>query len=142
MRDRPFERGVDLRLQPLAEQKRFHILDQELLVFGIDRAQTVVVDQLVLRHQPGFPATLANLLVNLFAQGVAERRFFQAGQFVSAARAFDNVSHFSSGDSEWERRPELSGRRHSIATEDVTKLRSIVSITFTGSLLGFHQELI
>src|SRR5687767_12165617 len=32
MRDRPLQRSVNLSFQPLTEQKRFHIVDQKLLV--------------------------------------------------------------------------------------------------------------
>src|SRR6266545_1942848 len=44
MRDRPLQRCVNLSFQPLAEQKRLHIVDQKLLVLRIDRAQPVMVD--------------------------------------------------------------------------------------------------
>src|SRR5574341_1295126 len=152
MRDCAFERGVNLRFQTFPEQKRFHIHDQKLLMLRIDRAQTVMVDQLVLGHHPGLPATLANLFVDLFAQRVAERRFFQCGDFLLAARAFDDFGHFFLLRFQSEMTASLSGRHYSIATAgisaergamgDVTKHRPIVSITFTGSLLGFHQKLI
>jgi len=83
--NRAFERRVNLRFQALAEQKRFHILNQKLLVFGINCAQTVMIDQLILRCDPGLPASLADLLMNLFAQGAAKRRFFQRWQLFAAS---------------------------------------------------------
>ena len=86
---------INLGLCARAEQEGLHIVQQEGLMIGIDRAQTIMVDELILRRQPGLPASLANFSVNLFAQRAAERRFFQAGQLLLAARTGNDLCHMN-----------------------------------------------
>jgi hypothetical protein len=95
IRDFALQGGVDLRAFARAEEKGLHIFDQKVLVIGIDRAQSIMIDKLVLRGQPSLPAGLANFGVNLFAQRAAKRRFLQTRQFLFTTRTSDDVCHNS-----------------------------------------------
>jgi hypothetical protein len=55
-----------------------------------------MIYQLVLGRQPALPAILTNLFVNSLAERVAEWRFLQPRQFLPAAGALNDFSHFSS----------------------------------------------
>jgi hypothetical protein len=95
MLNRTLQRSVNLCAFADIEQKRLHVFDQELLMFGIDRAQSIMIDELILRSQPGFPATGTNFSVNLFPQRAAERRLFQRWKLLPAPRTVDDLCHFT-----------------------------------------------
>jgi hypothetical protein len=94
MCDSALQRGVNFRLRQLAfmEEEGFHVLDQKLLMFRVDCAETEMVDELVLFCHPLSPATLTNVFVNALAQRVAERCSRHARQFVSTTGT-SNRSH-------------------------------------------------
>jgi hypothetical protein len=94
IRDFALQGCVNFHLFARAEEKSLHIFEQKVLMFGVDGAQAVMIDQLILRGQPGFPASQADFGVNLAAQRIAEGRFFQAGELLFATRASDDLSHF------------------------------------------------
>ena len=95
MRNFPLQRSVYLSLFAGAEEKGLHIFNQELLMFWIDRAQPIMVNQLILRRQPGFPTGLTGLLVDALAERVAEWRRVQCRQVLLTSRAIDG-SHIPS----------------------------------------------
>ena len=97
VRNLPLERSVYLGLFAGAEEKSLHIFNQELLMLRVDRAQPIMVNQLVLRRQPGFPASLTGLLVDAFAERVAEGRCVQSRQVLLTPRAVDS-SHIPSSE--------------------------------------------
>lgn len=89
MRNFPLHGRINFRLLPFIKKVRQHVIKQELLMFGVDRTQAVMVNQLVLRGQPGFPAARTDLFKDPFAERIAKWRAFQRGQVLSATCALN-----------------------------------------------------
>jgi hypothetical protein len=91
--DGSLESRIDLGLQSSPKKKRFHVLNQKLLMFRIDRTQSVMVDQLILGCEPSLPASLADLFVNFPAERATERGFLKGRELLPATHTFDDVRH-------------------------------------------------
>jgi hypothetical protein len=87
---------IDLGLHSSAKEEGLHVLYQELLVLGIDGAQSVVIDQLILRRQPRLPAGLADLFVDLLAKWAAEGWLLKSGKLLPTPHTVDYVCHIHS----------------------------------------------
>jgi hypothetical protein len=87
------ERSVNLGSLTGPKEVGLEILDKKLLVVRVDRAQTVMIDELGLSGQPGFPARFADSFVDLFTERSTERRGSEAWEFLSALGALDNRCH-------------------------------------------------
>ncbi len=95
MRYLALERSVNLRLLTFAEKECFHVLNKKLLMFGVDRAQPVMIDKLVLSREPRLPARLTNMLVHLFTQSAAKWRSLQSRQLLTTTTTLNYFGHFA-----------------------------------------------
>jgi hypothetical protein len=87
------ERGIYVGCLTCSKEVGLEILDKKLLVIGVDGAQTVMIDELGLSRQPGFPARFADGFVYLFTELPAEGRGSEARKFLPALAALDNCCH-------------------------------------------------
>lgn len=74
MADLTLHSGIDICGLTSPEEIGFHVLDQELLMVRIDGAQAVMIDELGLSGDPGFPAGLTYLFKYLFSELTSEGR--------------------------------------------------------------------
>jgi len=68
MADLTLHSGIDIGRLASPEEIGFHVFDQHLLMVRIDSAQAVMIDELGLSGEPGFPAGLAYFFKYLFSE--------------------------------------------------------------------------
>src|ERR1017187_6212798 len=80
-------------LGSFAEEVRFHLLDDELLVFLLPRLQTVLVEQHLHVLLPLLPSQLGDVVVDALSQGAIEWRLVEALHFATHLYAIHHSCH-------------------------------------------------
>src|SRR5258708_1693798 len=93
VRDCPVLTRINLTAIPTLEEKRFHVLSQELASLGVHDIEAVVVDQHGLLFQPIATTRLADTLNDPRANGAREWRALEPFTGLAATATGDGLRH-------------------------------------------------
>src|ERR1035437_8034663 len=93
VRDCPVLTRIDLTAIPTLEEKRFHVLGQELASLGVHDIKAIVIDQHRLLFQPIAPTGLADPLDDPRANRAREWRALKPLAGLAASATGDGLRH-------------------------------------------------